>query len=77
LVTQHNTFNLPDGTRGISALDVINSVLKANPQAFEAAIFQAIADAGYDRGNTSYGTNVSMTNAAVRIDRLKSHGYIK
>jgi len=83
LDTVHKTWTLPNGTTpagGVSALQVIQAVLQANPTASEAAVFQAIADNGYDRppspSNAGYGSRVATTDAASRINCLQSLGLL-
>jgi hypothetical protein len=74
LSTTHQTWSQP----GLSALQVMQSMLAANPSVSEASAFQAIANAGFDPVGTStnagYGTRVAGTNAAGRINCLQSIG---
>ncbi len=77
LSTTHQTWSQP----GESALQIMESMLAANPNVSEASVFQAIANAGFDpvgtTTNAGYGQRVADTNAAGRINCLQKTGALQ
>jgi hypothetical protein len=72
LMTTHYNWTF-DGTNGVSAGQILTS-FNGNTQ----AAFQALANAGQDRGNSAYGVNAAAAIQGVdlRISCLKQNGYL-
>lgn len=68
LLAPHNNWVDPTtgASRGITPASVITNFIQANPGASAAAVFQAVADAGHDRNNSTYGIIAQNTLVTVR-----------